>query len=635
MIHAEIEFLAQNRRIVVDKWLDNETISEIFNKKDINHDYFKTNYINLLIDYILDLPREESDLEESLYYMTGKGIALEEVIEIFVVLHRILLDLAIFSMDELDCKVIKAFESAIVHKINSFYKDFIAVYDKQVTDDVNYMLDCYKRAVDASSIVSKTDPKGVITYVNDKFCEISGYGEEELIGQNHNIVRHPRMRSETFATMWKTIKAKKVWRGKVKNLRKDGSTYLVDATIVPVLDARHKIVEYIGIRYNITDIQKNVEKIRAQSNEIEHLKLGIDESTIVSKTDPKGIITYANKQFCELSRYDAGELIGKPHNIVRDPEMPKEAFTQMWDTIRAKKVWKGIVKNRAKDGSQYIVDATIVLILDHNGEISEYIGIRHDITEIEMIKEQMLENKTKILNDYKKAVDASSIVSTTDTKGIITYVNDKFCEISGYGKDELMGRSQNIVRHPDMPKAAFKELWETIERGETWQGTVKNLKKGGGYYIVDATIVPITDGEGKLVEYIGIRKDITKQEQQRQELEKMRMRQMHENVNRALSISYEKVIGMLPLPSCIIDVNDTVVAGNEAFQDLTGWNAGEDTALEELLRPSQGFSREWKDTATLFDEEIAVRLVQDESVAKKLLIKKVEDDTQVYTVSLI
>ena len=83
----------------------------------------------------------------------------------------------------------------------------------------------------------------------------------------------------------------------------------------------------------------------------------------------------------------------------------------------------------------------------------------------------------RLLNEYKKAVDESNIVSKTNPKGIITYVNKQFCMISGYREDELIGKSHNIVRHPDMPRSAFKEMWETIKEKRTWKGVVKNLKK--------------------------------------------------------------------------------------------------------------------------------------------------------------
>jgi DNA-binding response OmpR family regulator len=85
--------------------------------------------------------------------------------------------------------------------------------------------------------------------------------------------------------------------------------------------------------------------------------------------------------------------------------------------------------------------------------------------------------KQQILNDYKEAVDRSTIVSKTDKRGIITYVNDKFCEISGYSQEELIGKPHNMIRHPDMAPQLFEELWETIKQKKSWTGIIKNLKK--------------------------------------------------------------------------------------------------------------------------------------------------------------
>ena len=115
----------------------------------------------------------------------------------------------------------------------------------------------------------------------------------------------------------------------------------------------------------------------------------------------------------------------------------------------------------------------------------------------------------KLLSEYKNAVDRSSIVSKTNTKGMITYVNDKFCAISGYTREELVGQSHNIVRHEDMPRSAFKNMWQTILAKKPWFGIVKNKKKNGDFYIVEVTINPILDQDGNIEEFIAIRNDIT------------------------------------------------------------------------------------------------------------------------------
>lgn len=115
--------------------------------------------------------------------------------------------------------------------------------------------------------------------------------------------------------------------------------------------------------------------------------------------------------------------------------------------------------------------------------------------------------------DRTQIVDRFALISETDTRGIITYANPKFCEVSGYSLDELLGKPHNIVRHPDMPKEVFKDLWDTIKAGKIWQGEVKNRRKDGSHYWVLATVGPLLDEEGYPYRYVSMRVDITRQKE--------------------------------------------------------------------------------------------------------------------------
>ena len=103
------------------------------------------------------------------------------------------------------------------------------------------------------------------------------------------------------------------------------------------------------------------------------------------------------------------------------------------------------------------------------------------------------------------------IVSETNEKGIIVYANDDFCSIAGYTKDELIGQPHNMVRHPDMPKAAFEDLWKTIQSGNVWKGIVKNKTKNGDFYWLNATAYPSKTHDGK-IRYISVRVSPTQDE---------------------------------------------------------------------------------------------------------------------------
>jgi aerotaxis receptor len=104
------------------------------------------------------------------------------------------------------------------------------------------------------------------------------------------------------------------------------------------------------------------------------------------------------------------------------------------------------------------------------------------------------------------------IISSTDLKGMITYANRKFCDISGYTKEELIGENHNIVRHPDMPKAAFQEIWNTIQANKEWSGVIKNLRKDGKYYWVYSHISPMENDHGEAIGYTAARRPASKSE---------------------------------------------------------------------------------------------------------------------------
>nr|WP_321268144.1 PAS domain-containing protein [uncultured Sulfurimonas sp.] len=104
------------------------------------------------------------------------------------------------------------------------------------------------------------------------------------------------------------------------------------------------------------------------------------------------------------------------------------------------------------------------------------------------------------------------LVSQTDDKGIILFANDDFCKIAGYTIDELVGKPHNTVRHPDMPKAAFKDLWDTVKRGGVWNGYVKNKTRNGGYYWVYATVYPMVDAKTNQTRYMSCRRKASKEE---------------------------------------------------------------------------------------------------------------------------
>jgi len=135
------------------------------------------------------------------------------------------------------------------------------IYTDSIRNNIKF-LNAFVEATNHSSIVSKTDPKGIITYVNDEFCKISGYSKEELIGKPHNIVRHPNNPKEIYRQMWDVIKNKKgIWKGVIRNKTKSGKSYYVDCLIMPIVNEYGEIIEYISLRNDITDIMSPVKQL--------------------------------------------------------------------------------------------------------------------------------------------------------------------------------------------------------------------------------------------------------------------------------------------------------------------------------------------------------------------------------------
>lgn len=225
-----------------------------------------------------------------------------------------------------------------------------------------------------------------------------------------------------------------------KEIQKNNTTVVLDAVVLHThrqLNHLHKEIEsiiqilslsaiFLLVFGFIVYIREVVVSLEAQKlrNELQQFFDALNESAIVSKTDPKGVITYVNQKFCDVSGYSKEELIGQSHNIVRHPDMPREVFKELWKTLQNKKVFKATIKNRTKDNGFYFVDTSIMPILDLDGTIEEYLGVRYDVTELikardmaisgEKAKSEFLSNMSHELRTPLNAiVGFSSILSRT------------------------------------------------------------------------------------------------------------------------------------------------------------------------------------------------------------------------------
>jgi PAS domain S-box-containing protein len=518
-------------------------------------------------------------------------------------------------------------------------------------------------ALNNAGIVSEADLQGRIINVNETFLKITKYSREQIIGQNHRLLKSGHQPDDIFEELWKTITTGKVWKGELKNRAKDGSYYWITLTITPVLGIDYKPIKYIGVAFDITAQKHQEEQIRtaleiskAQEAELRQTtnelleaqeemrktqvelrgQIGaLNNAAIVAETDLRGNITTLNEQFVRLSKYSREELLGQNHRMLKSGQHHESFYAELWKIISEGRVWHGEFCNKAKDGQFYWVKSTITPVLGFDGKPIKYIGVSFDITpqkrQSERIKqaleiaqaqeEELRKNAQKMLETQIElrgqinAINNSAIVSETDLQGNILTVNDEFIIVSKYSREELIGNNLRILKSDYHTDDFFIRMWNTISEGKVWSGEICNKAKDGTEFWVATTITPVLGTEGKPVKYICVQFDITKIKTQEKQLrEALAIAQKQEEEIRKKQEQMDSIFSNVPgiIYRRLNDENWTITLINNHVFEVTGF-----AAIELLYNRRKSF----------------IKLIYEEDLADvKNYIEKSLEDRQPYSI---
>ena len=386
-----------------------------------------------------------------------------------------------------------------------------------IATDLNGTIQSFNRAAermlgyDASEIVGKTSPA-----IFHEFYEIASQAQHLTQELNTDIP----VGFEVF-----TAKAKlgQVYEREWTYIRKDGSKFPVMLTITAIRTESGEITGYMGFAKDITS-QKQAEK------EVKDITSALDQTAIIAITDIQGTITFVNDKFCEISQYSREELIGQNHRLLSSGHHPRSFFVEMWRTIASGQTWRAEIKNRAKDGTFYWVDTTIVPFLNEDGKPYQYLAIRKDITarkaaDIELQKLSVIASKT------------DNVAIVTNAQGEIEWVNDSFHKLTGYTLAEVIGKKPgDFLQGEKTSQETVNSIREALAKHEPFSGEILNYSKDGKAYWLSLNINPVFDDDGELIQFIALESEITT----RKEIE-IKLRKEVEGAMKKLNVMNERL----------------------------------------------------------------------------------------------
>jgi PAS domain S-box-containing protein len=292
----------------------------------------------------------------------------------------------------------------------------------------------------------------------------------------------------------------------------------VSTTISAIKDRAGNVVGSSNVARDISDRKRVEEELRQSLKEVTDLKAAMDEHAIVAITDPQGRITYVNDKFCAISQYSREELLGQDHRIINSGYHPKEFIRGLWRTIGSGKVWHGEIKNRAKDGSYYWVDTTIVPFLNDQGKPRQYVAIRNDITERKRALEALAESEEQF-HTMADAIPQLAWMAQPD--GSIFWYNQRWYDYTGATPAEMEGGGWEKVHHPQWLPEVRKKWKSSVAEGKRFEMDFPLRGADGDYRWFLTRVVPLKDSSGRVLRWFGTNTDVSEMRRAEQEIQRL------------------------------------------------------------------------------------------------------------------
>lgn len=243
--------------------------------------------------------------------------------------------------------------------------------------------------------------------------------------------------------------------------------------------------------------------------DVENIKKALDKSSIVAITDKRGVIQYVNNQFCKISGYTRSELIGSTHGLINSNFHPPEFFKELWKVIGSGSIWRGEIRNQAKDGSYYWVHTTIIPFLDENGFPYQYVSIRNDITKRIVAEQKLKENEERF---HLVAENVSDLIGIFNRNGRFEYLSPSVELLFGLDQESMMKTELSDWVHTEDWAMLQKEMLEIADFHKAISKIEFRIQPMQGLPIlIETTINPIHDKEGTVTQFAFIARDITEQ----------------------------------------------------------------------------------------------------------------------------